>query len=1534
MVSKKRTYFLYKHPILAGTLVFIIILIITQSIAFQRYLINLSQTEKENTAELNRFVDQIQFNLNYALSATNTLAFIVENYGIPKDFDSIGKKLISANDLIDGIQLLENGIITKMYPLKGNEMVIGYDVVADPSRGKEVLIAAEKGQMYFGGPFELKQGGMGIVGRTPIKIENDSLAFAAVVISLEKLLEVGGIAENRAQFHYQLSKVNPDTGQMEFFLDTDFDIENSQVASINVPLGEWYIYVKEKNSNHFSGVLPLSFMGIFLSILGGFLTQNILRRPAELEEQVNLQTELIFSKEKRFRALVEKSSDAVVILDQEGKPNYVSPSITTVLGYTEAEAYRRNLFNLIHKEDLPFVENEFKMVLNSPGVPLKGHVSRILHKDGTWRWMESTITNLLDDPNVNGIVNNFRDITEKKNYEKAILNQKQISEAIINSLPGIFYLFNQKGEYKLWNKNLEKIGGYTGEEIAKMHPIQFFAPENHQYISERIQEVFEKGESDAETYLLTKSNNKIYYYFTGKTIVYENEVCLMGTGIDLSQRHKAELELKRSEEQLLSIFNNSISAVILMDADGMIANWNPQAEKLFGWTAAEVLNKPMHQLIIPEEHLEKHIKGMEHFKKTGNGPIINSNIEITAKRKDQQIIDISLGVTTVTIRGKEFFIGFINDITDRKIVERKNAFEQRNRDALINSTKDLIWSVNKDLTLIAANDAFKESFKKYTGVSKVSKGDDMLPSQLDKEYTSFWNSLYQRAFKGETFTYVNLVPENEVQEEQVIETNFSPIVIEDKIEGVACSARNITERIKVQEEIKEYNEKLKTAQEIAKLGYWEHNLTKDELYWSDQVYEIWEVDKNVYEPTVENFFKMVYPEDRQKFYLYTNKPIDNIDYQDVEYRIQLKSGKIKWIHQNGKKIINPKDNSLIFKGTLRDITERKKQQDEIQDYIVKLQTAQKIAKLGYWEFDYKNDKLTWSDQVYEIWEIPRKKFKVTFEYFFNTIHPDDREKFSEEQNKGLSGEKPLEVEHRILLKNGKIKWVLERGKLIKDENDKPILFEGTVQDITKQKQIELELREQNNFIKTAIDNLPVGIALRDIHTGKFTLMNKNFTQIYGWSQKEIPDVESFFEKVYPDADYRKKIKEQIFRDLASKDINRMQWEGIQVTTKKGNQRIVSARNIPLYDQNLMISTVLDVTEKAIAEQQLAISNERYEYVTKATFDAVWDWDLTKNTVYWGEGFKTIFGHDIENSDSNYRFENIHPSDLDRIKKSINNSINANDLNWNAEYRFMHKNGNYRYVKDRGILLRNVERKAIRFIGAMQDITPQKEYEQKLLDVNQKLRNLSAYLQEAREEERISIAREIHDELGQQLTGIKLDASWLKNRVLKFVPEDQERTERLIENINKTINDVRKVASNLRPGVLDDLGLEAAIEWQSQQFQEQTGIMSHLNVKNISENYIKEIKTAVYRIYQEALTNVMRHAKATEVNTLLYEQENKLILEVIDNGIGIEESDKNNTFSLGITGMRERAIMINGTFLIQNQKKGGTKVKLLVPLVDK
>src|SRR5690606_22374522 len=205
-----------------------------------------------------------------------------------------------------------------------------------------------------------------------------------------------------------------------------------------------------------------------------------------------------------------------------------------------------------------------------------------------------------------------------------------------------------------------------------------------------------------------------------------------------------------------------------------------------------------------------------------------------------------------------------------------------------------------------------------------------------------------------------------------------------------------------------------------------------------------------------------------------------------------------------------------------------------------------------------------SDQVYTIWGVNKDSFEVNFDSYYNSIHDDDKIRFKNHHQEAINETTTLDIEQRIVLPNGEIKWVHELGNIIFDSEKNPIRLEGTVQDITEQKLATLELEEQNNFIKTALENLPIGIAVNKIDDGKATLMNKTFSDIYGWSQDELKDIESFFENVYPDPIYRKQIKDQIISDLQSGDPNRMNWEGVKITTKKGKQRIINAKNIPLY----------------------------------------------------------------------------------------------------------------------------------------------------------------------------------------------------------------------------------------------------------------------------------------------------------------------------------------------------------------------------------
>jgi signal transduction histidine kinase len=213
---------------------------------------------------------------------------------------------------------------------------------------------------------------------------------------------------------------------------------------------------------------------------------------------------------------------------------------------------------------------------------------------------------------------------------------------------------------------------------------------------------------------------------------------------------------------------------------------------------------------------------------------------------------------------------------------------------------------------------------------------------------------------------------------------------------------------------------------------------------------------------------------------------------------------------------------------------------------------------------------------------------------------------------------------------------------------------------------------------------------------------------------------------------------------------------------------------------------------------------------------------------------------------------------------------------------------------------------------------------------EQLRALATRLQRVREEERTEVSREIHDELGQALTGLKLDVAWMKSRL----PRDHEMMEQctsVIQRIDQTLTAVRRIATSLRPSVLDQLGLAAALEWQGQEFRTRTGIDVSMEISTSTSPIPDDLGSSAFRILQESLTNVARHARATQVTIRLEQTDARLTLEVSDNGVGASPGYSDGTKSLGVIGMRERALACGGEFSIGRRAEGGTTVLLSVPL---
>ncbi|MBA7576588.1 hypothetical protein ES708_18429 [subsurface metagenome] len=250
------------------------------------------------------------------------------------------------------------------------------------------------------------------------------------------------------------------------------------------------------------------------------------------------------------------------------------------------------------------------------------------------------------------------------------------------------------------------------------------------------------------------------------------------------------------------------------------------------------------------------------------------------------------------------------------------------------------------------------------------------------------------------------------------------------------------------------------------------------------------------------------------------------------------------------------------------------------------------------------------------------------------------------------------------------------------------------------------------------------------------------------------------------------------------------------------------------------------------------------------------------------------------------------------------------------------------------MIDSLQRTMISRDNLSREIDERKQAELKLIHSHEQLQNLSAHLQSIREEERTNVAREIHDELGQSLTALKIDLFWLYKRLPENNSVLLEKSETMLNLINTIILTVQRISEKLRPGLLDDLCLAAAIEWQAEEFQKRTGIECKTTIEPEDLNMERELSTAVFRIFQEALTNVSRHAKATAVRIVLKEDPEKLLLTVKDNGKGITKKQISDSKAYGLIGMRERSLFCGGEIKISGLHGKGTRVALTIPLLAK
>jgi PAS domain S-box-containing protein len=361
-------------------------------------------------------------------------------------------------------------------------------------------------------------------------------------------------------------------------------------------------------------------------------------------------------------------------------------------------------------------------------------------------------------------------------------------------------------------------------------------------------------------------------------------------------------------------------------------------------------------------------------------------------------------------------------------------------------------------------------------------------------------------------------------------------------------------------------------------------------------------------------------------------------------------------------------------------------------------------------------------------------------------------------------------------------------------------------------------------------------------------------------------------------------------------------------------------------------------ERKQAEEKLKQSGSQLAEAQHLAHVGSWNWDLQRKALIWSDELYRIFGVDPQTFNPAYEaviMESIHAEDRALVRGTVESSLKAQEP-FSFYYRILRPDGEERVIHSRGDIVNNAHGNPIRMFGTAQDVTERKQAEERLRATTEQLRALSARIHSAKEEEGTRIGREIHDELGAALTSLKWDLESFDKVISESGDQSQlqrlrERIEAMLRLTETTIGTIRRISSELRPSVLDDLGLVEAIEWQAQQFQARTGIICQCDCSLENLDLSREQSTAVFRIFQEALTNILRHAQATSVDITMKAEAGEFVLAIIDNGRGITENEKSGAQSLGLLGLQERAHLIGGKININGVEGKGTMITVQVPI---
>ncbi len=605
-----------------------------------------------------------------------------------------------------------------------------------------------------------------------------------------------------------------------------------------------------------------------------------------------------------------------------------------------------------------------------------------------------------------------------------------------------------------------------------------------------------------------------------------------------------------------------------------------------------------------------------------------------------------------------------------------------------------------------------------------------------------------------------------------------------------------------------------------------------------------------------------------------------------------------------------------------------------------LALAQQITHMGSWQWELATNRVSWSDELFRIYGLEPQSREITFDFFVSKLHPDDRARVKSEIEQALKRSGRFSYDERIIRADGSIRILDTVGDVVLGKGGEAVGLIGTCRDVTEERKRDETLR----LYADIVENVQIALTV-------WRLVGSD-----GAREAELVESNPTAEKIaLPEKGELLEILDKVTREGSVQEFSEVQFgtrffsvkafplpgscvglamEDVTPAVRARQLREVEQTVLEMTASGEPLEAVLGTLASMIEEQApttiasillLDGDGQRLRHAAAPHLPQTYTRDVDGAQIGPRAGScgtaaylrRAVFVADIETDPLWQDYK--HLALPHGLRASWSTPIFSSEGRVLGTFALYYREPRSPEPADLEVIAR-----ATHLAG----IAIQRR------ELDDQLRALSAHIEAVREEERTTMAREIHDDLGQSLTALKMDVAWIARRLQNGNEHESnaisERLAGVCELTDQVIDRVRRISAQLRPGVLDDLGLVAALEWQGQQFQQRTDTICVVR-SNVGERRLERgLSTEIFRICQEALTNVARHAEARNVEVVLEHREQTLRLEVRDDGKGISAEAASNAASLGLLGMRERARRLSGNVRISGAPGAGTLVAVEVP----